>query len=110
MARKIARLTDRTIKAKTEKGYYADGDGLYLQVPQPVRSRGSSVSRVSGKARDMGLGGFPSVSLSEARQKAKEAREHRDKGKDPIEKETLLRPRNGAQMHARQPLRNAPSS
>jgi Arm DNA-binding domain len=58
-----------------------------------------------GKARDMGLGSFPAVSLSEARQKARGAREHRDAGK-----ETLQRPRNGAQTHARQPSGNAPSS
>ncbi len=85
MARKIARLTDRTIKAKTEKGYYADGDGLYLQVSATGAKSWIFRFKSKGKARDMGLGGFPSVSLSEARQKAKEAREHRDKGKDPIE-------------------------
>ena len=32
MARRIDRLTDWTIKAKKAKGYYAGGDGLYLQV------------------------------------------------------------------------------
>ena len=31
MARNIDRLTDRSIKAKKARGYYGDGDGLYLQ-------------------------------------------------------------------------------
>ena len=84
MARRIDRLTDRTIKAKKEKGYYADGDGLYLQVSTTGAKSWIFRFKSKGKARDMGLGGFPSVSLSEARQKAKDARKHRDEGNDPI--------------------------
>jgi|SoiMethySBSTD1v2_1073268.scaffolds.fasta_scaffold1150448_2 hypothetical protein len=32
MARKIDRLTDRTVKSKNERGLYADGSGLYLRI------------------------------------------------------------------------------
>jgi Arm DNA-binding domain len=64
-----------------------------------------------GKAHDMGLGSFPSVSLAEARQKATEARQQRDAGKkDPIAERDAAAARNGSQTHARQPSRNAPSS
>ena len=84
MARRIDRLSDRTVKAKKAKGYYADGDGLYLQVSASGSKSWVFRFKRDGKARDMGLGGYPAVSLSEARQKAKECRQHRDEGKDPI--------------------------
>ena len=84
MARKSDRLTDRTIKAKKAKGYYADGDGLYLQVSKTGSKSWVFRFKRDGKARDMGLGSFPAVSLSEARQKAKEARQHREADRDPI--------------------------
>ena len=69
MARRIDRLTDRTIKAKKEKGYYADGDGLYLQISATGAKSWIFRFKRDGKARDMGLGSFPAVSLAEARQK-----------------------------------------
>lgn len=85
MARRIDRLTDRTIKAKKAKGYYAGGDGLYLQVTATGARSWVFRFKLGGKpARDMGLGGYPTVSLAEARQRAKEAREHRDADRDPI--------------------------
>src|SRR5262249_23115213 len=85
LARRIDRLTDKSVKAKKEKGYYADGDGLYLQVTETGAKSWIFRFKRDGKARDMGLGGYPAVSLAEARQKAKEPREHRDAGRDPIE-------------------------
>ena len=84
MARRIDRLTDRTIKAKKAKGYYADGNGLYLQVSKLGAKSWIFRFKRDGKARDMGLGGYPAVSLADARQKAQEARQHRDADKDPI--------------------------
>jgi integrase len=42
---------------------------------------------IGGKRRDMGLGAFPSVSLADARAKAREARELIRKGSDPIAKQ-----------------------
>src|SRR5262245_15714168 len=102
MARSIDRLQDRTIRAKKaktiktgknkgEKGnaYYLDGDGLYLQVSRTgTKSWVFRFKRKVGgklKSRDMGLGAYPKVSLAEAREKADEARAHRDAGRDPIE-------------------------
>lgn len=84
MASGINRLSDRAVRAKEAKGLYADGGGLYLQV-----STGKSKSWIfrfkrDGKTRDMGLGGWPSISLADAREKAAEARRHHAQGKDPI--------------------------
>ncbi len=39
---------------------------------------------VAGKRREMGLGGFPDVTLADARRRAREEREKADKGADPI--------------------------
>jgi hypothetical protein len=85
MARTVKRLTDRAIKRQLNKGLYADGDGLWLQV-----SAGGSKSWIfrfkrNGRARDMGLGGLSAVSLGTARKMAKKAREDLAEGHDPIE-------------------------
>ena len=70
--------------AKLGHGLHSDGGGLYLNV-----GRGGSRSWVlrfmlNGKAREMGLGSVNVIGLSEARQKAQEARKHLAAGVDPI--------------------------
>ena len=67
-----------------EAGRYCDGHGLYLEV-QPSGSR-SWVQRlvVRGRRREMGLGGFPLVSLDEARAKAFANRKLARAGGDPM--------------------------
>lgn len=59
--------------------------GLQLQIT-PTGSR-SWVLRVSigGKRRDVGLGGYPTVTLAQAREKAREARASIERGVDPVE-------------------------
>lgn len=84
MANSINRLSDRAVRAKVTRGLYADGGGLYLQV-----SIGGSKSWIfrykrDGKVRDMGFGGWPAVSLADARECAAEARGQLAKGTDPI--------------------------
>src|SRR5262245_35686878 len=84
---------------------YADGAGLYLRV-----SEGGNKSwifrfkqkRADGKfvARDMGLVGYPEVSLAEARDLAKEAREHHQAGRDPIQQRKDDKARAIAQQRA----------
>ena len=91
MARTINRLTDRGVQAKKVKGLYADGSGLYLQVSTSGSKSWVFRFKRAGKARDMGLGGFPAVALEKARQKAREARELLDLGKDPIEARDAVR-------------------
>ena len=52
-------------------GFYADGNGLYLRVDRTGSKRWILRTVVRGKRRDIGLGGFSSVSLIEARLKAR---------------------------------------
>lgn len=64
------RLTARFIANQDKPGRYADGGGLWLQV-----ARGGSKSwlftyRWQGKRPQLGLGGYPAVSLAAARAKA----------------------------------------
>ncbi|WP_300548090.1 integrase arm-type DNA-binding domain-containing protein [Roseovarius sp.] len=59
--------------------------GLHLQLT-PKRGRSWVLRAKVGTARrDIGLGGFPAVTLAQAREKAREARNKIDQGIDPIE-------------------------
>jgi len=75
------RLTaKRVFKARKRRGRYPDGAGLYLQVtsPQSRRARGAAswIFRFErdGRERMLGLGPLHTVSLKEARERAKQAR------------------------------------
>jgi integrase len=67
--------------------------GLYLQLT-PKGGR-SWILRmlVGGKRRDIGLGGFPTVTLSQARDKAREARDKVERGIDPVEERKVAKAR-----------------
>lgn len=84
---KIAReLTAIEIKNLTAPGLAAVGGvpGLHLQItPTGARSWVLRV-KIGAKRRDMGLGQYPGVSLAQAREKARQAREAIEAGKDPI--------------------------
>jgi len=58
--------------------------GLALQVQQSGARRWLLRLSVAGKRREMGLGGFPDVTLADARRRAREEREKADSGVDPI--------------------------
>lgn len=59
--------------------------GLYLQVT-PSNGRSWVLRVMVGTLRrDIGLGGFPSVTLAQAREKAREARDKIERGIDPVE-------------------------
>ena len=77
-------LSAEFVREVREAGRYCDGHGLYLDV-QPSGSR-SWVQRlvVRGRRREMGLGGFPLVSLDEARAKAFANRKLARAGGDPL--------------------------
>jgi integrase len=73
--------------------------GLSLQI-SPTGTRSWILrAKVGGKRRDMGLGPYPGVTLAQAREKARMARERIDQGQDPIlEREraqSLLRAEQG---------------
>ena len=80
----MSRLTHAVIKGLREPGLYGDGGTLYLQVA-PRGSR-SWIQRVmiNGKRRDIGLGGWPVVSLAKARARAFANRQAIADGRDPL--------------------------
>src|SRR5205814_4857464 len=80
------------VRNKTEPGLYGDGAGLYLQIGprrHPTDNHGPKswlfIYKVAGKRRDMGLGPTYTVSLAEARDKARHCRQLRLDGKDPLD-------------------------
>ncbi|SMO96351.1 Integrase [Thalassovita litoralis] len=65
-------------------GKFADGGGLWLYKTNRISGKWVFRVTVHGKRREMGLGGFPDISLSEARKKADRARAIAQDGLDPI--------------------------
>lgn len=69
----MGKLTDLKIK-NAKAGIHGDGGGLYLRVkPSGARSWVLRVQHM-GKRQDVGLGGYPVVTLTKARDKALELR------------------------------------
>ncbi|MBT7613266.1 MAG: DUF4102 domain-containing protein, partial [Rhodospirillaceae bacterium] len=62
------------VRNAKEPGRFADGNGLYLVVDPSGAKRWILRTVVRGKRRDIGLGSTQLVSLSEARDKARDMR------------------------------------
>ena len=79
-------LTAMAAKAIKEPGMHLDGSvpGLYLRVAPGSSKSFILRTLVKGKRRDIGLGGFPTTSLSEARDEARLLRAQARKGGDPL--------------------------
>jgi len=97
MPRKAKELSAVEVKRITAPGLHAVGgvSGLLLQVTATgARSwilrystgevRYSANGKPYPRLRDMGLGGYPDVTLAQARERAREARDHLHKGIDPV--------------------------
>jgi integrase len=87
MPRKATELSPLAVSKLRKRGLHAVGGvaGLHLQVTEAgARSWVLRVRLASGKRRDMGLGGFPDVTLAQARDRARIARDKVDAGLDPI--------------------------
>lgn len=85
MARLIDKLSHLGVSKATKPGYYGDGGGLYLQVSSSGSKSWVFRFTLAGKQREMGLGALHTVSLADARLKAKECRLLLLEGKDPLE-------------------------
>ena len=85
MARLIEKLTPLGVSKKQTPGHYGDGGGLWLQISKFKSKNWVFRYTLHGTRREMGLGATHTVSLAEARQKAKECRLTLLDGKDPIE-------------------------
>jgi integrase len=85
MGRAIALLSAVKVeRAAKRAGMHCDGGGLYLCVAPPNGCSWVVRYMLEGRARVMGLGPYPAVSLAEARDKAAIARKLKAHGKDPI--------------------------
>jgi integrase len=82
--RQEKRLDPLTIKSIKKPGRYADGGNLYLVVDKNGSKRWVFLFRWDGKLKEMGLGGFATVPLAEARKRAKDAQDLRAAGLNPI--------------------------
>ncbi len=85
MANTINKLTAVKINKATKKGMLADGRGLYLQISQSGSKSWIYRYEVNGKDKSHGLGGYPTISLADARDAADKCRKLRQNGIDPIE-------------------------
>jgi integrase len=66
-------------------GRYGDGGNLWLQVRTARHKSWLFRYTINGRAREMGLGAFPDVSLAEARDRARFARLAVSAGRDPLD-------------------------
>lgn len=85
MARRFHKLTDRYVRSTTLKpGRHSDCNGLYLNVSKRGAKSWLFMWKRNERRREMGLGGFPAISLANARKRAVECREAVAEGRDPI--------------------------
>jgi len=83
-ARVVGKLTTVSVRQAKQRGLYGDGGGLFLQVTAKGTKSWVFRFKEGGRQRVMGLGPEHTVSLKEAREKARECRRLRLEGKDPI--------------------------
>jgi integrase len=80
----VVKLTSKFIK-DAPAGKYGDGDGLQLAISAPGRGKWVYRFTLKNRAREMGLGDYPTVTLTDARERALAARRLARSGIDPIE-------------------------
>ena len=84
MTRSRAKLTEEFVHIVTSAGKYGDENGLILRVTRSGSTQWIQRLTIHGKRHDLGLGGYPLVSLSEARQVAFSNRKLARAGGDPL--------------------------
>lgn len=99
MAQQSRRLTDIKIKALKEAGLYPDGAGLYLKITTTGTKSWIYRFKYNSRLRDMGLGKYPAVSLSTARERASENYTLIKRGIDPIDAREVQASANKAKVH-----------
>ncbi len=71
---RLHKMTAKQVQ-QAKAGKHSDGGGLWLVVSESGTRKWVLRHTVDGKRRERGLGGFPAVSLAEARQKAAQIRD-----------------------------------
>ena len=77
-------LNPTQIKGITDPGKYRDNNGLYLVVTRAGSKQWVQRIVIGGKRREMGLGGYPTVTLAKAREKVSINRASIAAGHDPL--------------------------
>ena len=77
-------LSAARVKTLKEPGRYSDSGGLHLFISKAGRKSWVLRITIDGRRRDIGLGGYPSVSLALAREKAADNRAAIAEGRDPV--------------------------
>jgi hypothetical protein len=98
MARGINRLSAIKVTKLSKPGRYADGGGLWLQISKWKTKSFTFRYMLDGRARHMGLGSLQTVTLADARQRARQARMLLLDGTDPIAQRQQRR--SGARQEA----------
>lgn len=93
MPKKANELSALDIKRKRKPGRYAVGvvAGLLLVIKDTGAKSWILRVMVGNKRRNIGLGGYPEITLAKAREKARDTKEHIEKGIDPVEQKKALR-------------------
>lgn len=93
MPKKAKELSATEVRRLTKPGLHAVGGvaGLLLQVTRTGAKSWILRVMVGTKRRDIGLGGFPDVTLALAREKARETKEQIRQGIDPVEQRKAAR-------------------
>src|SRR5262245_24833566 len=84
MPRRASGLTVRKVETLRRPGRYADGHGLYLVVKPSGRKSWVLLYTFDNRRREMGLGGYPTMSLAAARKLTLQHREILSMGRDPL--------------------------
>ena len=90
MRKALHRLTTVGVTKVKMPGMLHDGGGLYLQVTSAGAKSWIYRFMLKGRAREMGLGSFPAVSLGDARARATECRIVKAQGRDPVQDRASL--------------------
>ena len=93
MPKKAKEISPIQVKRLVEPGHYAVGGvaGLALQVTKTGARSWILRVKIGTKRRDIGLGGYPDVTLAQARDKARDARDKIAAGIDPVAERQALR-------------------
>jgi Arm DNA-binding domain len=87
MARTRNKLTARAVSGLSRPCKHSDGGGLYLRIDDDdvsIRRRWIFRFVMRGRTRETGLGGYPEVSLADARKARDAAEKFVQSGQDPI--------------------------
>ena len=80
----MSKLTVGKIKALAQPGLYNDSPTLYLAVSRTGSKSWIQRVVIDGRRHDIGLGGWPLITLVEAREQANKNRKRIRKGRDPL--------------------------